>query len=206
MPFLSETLWQRLPRAADDAESIMISPFPETKHYSSWVHPDTEAAMTVPTHPAASSYSQSIEPHANAQLLNEVVHAARSLRKSFNVDKPADFILASRDATAVRLLVDHVKHLQALMRAVQLEIETDVESPPKVRGSDPLRLLFIREYCPLSADDAAERRPVHHFAVYAGTAIGRIRERSRTDPAVREEKRKYLPIIIFFLLFSFWYI
>uniref|UniRef100_A0A8D2J1U5 Valine--tRNA ligase, mitochondrial n=1 Tax=Varanus komodoensis TaxID=61221 RepID=A0A8D2J1U5_VARKO len=67
MPFLSEELWQRLPKISSQAPpSICVARCPNTEHLAHWCHPEEEA---------------------NFLLVQEVIRAVRALRATYQLTK-----------------------------------------------------------------------------------------------------------------------
>eukprot|EP00957_Ditylum_brightwellii_P038278 2894294-Ditylum_brightwellii.AAC.1 len=80
MPFVTEELWQRLPRGEAAPRSIMVSAYPAP--CAAWRDTAAEAAM---------------------ELIEESVHAVRSLRSAYNLPpsaRPEVFFLAAEGAAA----------------------------------------------------------------------------------------------------------
>ncbi len=99
MPFLTEELWQRVPRPASRGVSIALGPYPTREAESAQLDPDTEAWMT---------------------LLQQVISAGRTIRSEHEIDakdRKAELPLRVRSASpevvaflgeqagAIRLLV-----------------------------------------------------------------------------------------------------
>lgn len=62
MPFVTEELWQRLPRRESDTESIMIAPYPD--NLSSWKNENLEREM---------------------DIVQDIVHQINAMRGSYNI-------------------------------------------------------------------------------------------------------------------------
>lgn len=86
MPFVTEELWQRLPRReGDDTTSIMVAEFP--KPVDLWDDEEAEKAMT---------------------FVIDVIHQARSMKSSYNLApsvKPDLYISTKIESQRVRILL-----------------------------------------------------------------------------------------------------
>ncbi|KAJ1461257.1 tRNA synthetases class I-domain-containing protein [Pelagophyceae sp. CCMP2097] len=103
-PFVTEELWQRLPRPAPPLKSIMVSPYPEISN------------ETIP----ASFRNVSVE--AATKVMLDCVSAARALKAQYNLNKPADFLLLCKDAAVAAAVLDHRDDFAALTKAKSFEI------------------------------------------------------------------------------------
>jgi valyl-tRNA synthetase len=97
MPFVTEELWQRVPRPASRKASIAFGPYPTR---------DDERA------------SRDAEADAWMELLQSVVSAARTVRSEHDVDKKADVPVRVRsaDARVVSFLREHAEALRGLVK------------------------------------------------------------------------------------------
>jgi len=101
MPFVTEVLWQELPRGAQDPASIMIARFPTAADG----RPDPEAAR-------------------DAGRLLQTITAVRTLRAEYNVAPSREISLAARtdDPTLAGLLSESAGLLRALARVTDLSV------------------------------------------------------------------------------------
>jgi valyl-tRNA synthetase len=110
MPFVTEELWQRLPRRqGDTTESICIASYPAP--VAEWSNPQAES---------------------DTALVQSVIHAARSLRTSFNLtkQKPALTVFAKL-ASAGETLVTNAEVILFLGACSALEVVDSAEKIPK---------------------------------------------------------------------------
>merc|ERR1712176_1606498 len=112
-PFVTEELWQRLPRTFA-VSSIMVAPYPSEKDVASF---DDQAA------------------EQGTALVLETVTGARSLRAQYGLaNKPAHFhCVFSNDAERASILEGRKDDCSTLMRAASVSIGNNV-SPPKGCG------------------------------------------------------------------------
>jgi len=109
MPFVTEELWQRLPRRPNDTESICIAPYPDAD--IKLISDDLDNRM---------------------KLIQEVVHYGRSLRASYNL-APSIKVCAyvrTRNAESEKILKAQSEHIQTLINA-QFVLFLSNEQPPK---------------------------------------------------------------------------
>lgn len=113
MPFLTEELWQRLPKMDSQAPpSICVARYPSPEHLSHWCHPEEEA---------------------NYILVQEVIRVVRSLRATYQLTKarPAVYLVCS-DPVSSGVYEKYQEPLQTLSLAGSLKILHDCEEskPP----------------------------------------------------------------------------
>jgi valyl-tRNA synthetase len=98
MPFLTEELWQRLPRPATRRPSIAFGPYPT---------PETEAA------------ARDTQVESQMAVLQAVISAARTVRSEHDVDKKADVPLRVRSASTETLafLREHREAIRLLAKS-----------------------------------------------------------------------------------------
>jgi len=110
MPFLTEVLWQQLPRRADAPVSIMTAPF------------------TTP-----SDGKEDPSALRDGQRLMDVIGAIRTIRAEYNVppSKPLQLEIRTDDPAFVALLNDSVPLLSRLARISDLQISTSSADRPK---------------------------------------------------------------------------
>ncbi|XP_043940397.1 valine--tRNA ligase, mitochondrial [Protopterus annectens] len=111
MPYLTEELWQRLPRrTGETAPSICVARFPSTEELVSWHCPEEEV---------------------NFQLVQDVVHVVRSLRADYQLTKahPKLYISCSQESTCHILELYH-DPLQVLSRSRSVRIFMSGEDVP----------------------------------------------------------------------------
>jgi valyl-tRNA synthetase len=109
MPFVTEELWQQLPVALREADSIMLAPWPEP---GGWSYPDEAAAMT---------------------LLQQVIGAARALRARYDVPpaRRAPMTIAAESASDRATLERFADDVARLASASEARI---VDRAPRTEG------------------------------------------------------------------------
>lgn len=109
MPFITEELWQRLPRKKNDLESIVISLYP--------VYSDKFCD------------ERSFNTY---ELVLEITKSVRSLLSEFNIVKDAKVILKSSDPSTVALLSDQKDSITSLIKNFNsLTVVSNDESIPE---------------------------------------------------------------------------
>ncbi|XP_042300201.1 valine--tRNA ligase, mitochondrial-like [Sceloporus undulatus] len=113
MPFLTEELWQRLPkRDSKSPPSICVARYPSKEHLAHWCHPEEEA---------------------NFLLVQEVVRVVRSLRATYQLTKarPAVYLICP-EAVPLSAYKNYWEALQTLSLAGSLRFLPDSEGaqPP----------------------------------------------------------------------------
>jgi len=113
MPFVTEELYQRLPRHVHTKASIMISPYPtsnDTQHY------------------------RNEELEKKVEMILEAVHHARSLRSTSNVSPAAtpQIYLVIHSEDVLNIFKDFVADIAVLVRAseVDLKMKGKDQDPP----------------------------------------------------------------------------
>lgn len=93
MPFLTEELWQRLPRPASASPSVMLAPFPTSPQFLDLDMSALDSQMQVPLFISLVNLDQDkCVSFFNQQLL-AILHATRSLRDSFGIEGLAPFVV-----------------------------------------------------------------------------------------------------------------
>ncbi len=97
MPFVTEELWQRVPRPQSRGVSIALGPYPTKVGEHPSRHLDTEAWM---------------------DLLKEVVSAARTIRSEHDIDKKAEvtMLVRSESGEVLDFLNDQVEGIRLLVK------------------------------------------------------------------------------------------
>jgi valyl-tRNA synthetase len=97
MPFITEELWQRVPRPSAHKASIAFGPFPTKEAERGAFDPEVEAWM---------------------DLLKSVVSAGRSIRSEHDLDKKAEIPLRIRSGSpeVVAFLRDHAEAIRVLLK------------------------------------------------------------------------------------------
>jgi valyl-tRNA synthetase len=115
MPFLTEELWQRLPRPASRRASVAFGPYPT---------PEAESAMR--------------DPAVESQMatLQAVISAARTVRSEHDIDKKAEVPMRLRSASAETLSFLR-EHREAIRLLVKSAGDPVFESPgePREKGT-----------------------------------------------------------------------
>ncbi|XP_062978344.1 valine--tRNA ligase, mitochondrial isoform X2 [Elgaria multicarinata webbii] len=113
MPFLTEELWQRLPKMDSQAPpSICVAKYPDTEHLAHWCHPEEEA---------------------NFLLVQEAIRAVRSLRATYQLTKARPTVyLVCPEAAPCGVYENYQEPLQTLSLAGSLRFLPDSEGaePP----------------------------------------------------------------------------
>ncbi|MFL5458739.1 MAG: class I tRNA ligase family protein, partial [Myxococcales bacterium] len=101
MPFVTEEVWQRLPKAEGQKPSVMISPFPKATDYA--VDPVAEREM---------------------DLVARAIEGARSVRGEVNLppNQPVPIVLLPRDGEVQRTFRDHEHAFKKLANASQVTV------------------------------------------------------------------------------------
>lgn len=111
MPYLTEELWQRLPRrTGETAPSICVARFPSTEELASWHCPEEEV---------------------NFQLVQDVVRVVRSLRADYQLTKsrPKLYVSCSQASTC-HILESYRGPLQVLSRSCSVTVLMSGENVP----------------------------------------------------------------------------
>ncbi|XP_072015193.1 valine--tRNA ligase-like [Amphiura filiformis] len=110
MPFISEELYQRLPRRTGDAPpSICVTPYPETSDHP-W-------------------FDERLEK--DVELAQNVISKARSMRADYNLTKQrADMYLKCSDKDLASTLQNYVAFIQTLSSSGSIHILTNDGQPP----------------------------------------------------------------------------
>jgi valyl-tRNA synthetase len=97
MPFITEELWQRVPRPASRKESLAFGPFPAKDDERGSLDPEAEGWM---------------------ELLQQVVSAGRTIRSEHELDKWAEVPLSIRSANpeVLAFLREHTEAIRLLVR------------------------------------------------------------------------------------------
>ena len=107
MPFITEELWQRVPRPASRPASIALAPYP-----------------------AADDAGRNVAIEEQMETLMAVISGARAERSEWDIDKRAEIALHLACGPAARaMLADHVDALMLLVRAARPQI-ADATSRP----------------------------------------------------------------------------
>ena len=97
MPFITEELWQRVPRPVSRKVSVAFGPFPTAEDERASLDPATDTWM---------------------ELLKEVVSAGRTIRSEHDLDSKAEIPVAIRSASpeVLAFLRGHAESIRALVR------------------------------------------------------------------------------------------
>jgi valyl-tRNA synthetase len=99
MPFITEEVWQSLPRTSASPSSIMITLFPSQD--GSLIDEEAEATMS---------------------LFQDVVVAVRNFRSEFNIGLDAALTVGTPDATSYTRLESQAQEIRTMLRPGSLEI------------------------------------------------------------------------------------
>jgi valyl-tRNA synthetase len=104
MPFITEELWQRVPRPASRKVSVAFGPYPTKDSERGSLDPDVETWM---------------------EVFKAVVSAARTIRSEHDLDKKAEIPLRVRSGSpeALAFLGDHAESLRFLARSAEPTFE-----------------------------------------------------------------------------------
>jgi valyl-tRNA synthetase len=99
MPFVTEELWQRVPRPPSRGASVALAPYPTKVGERAARDLDTEAWM---------------------DLLKEVISAARTIRSEHDIDKKAEvpLLVRSEKTTVLEFLGRHAEAIQLLVKTL----------------------------------------------------------------------------------------
>jgi len=103
MPFITEEIYQRLPRDKDDKESIMISLWPESE-------------------------KEDEEAEKEMNLLMEVIQEVRTIRSEMRIppQKEIDLLLKTSDGKNLNILRENSSYIVNLTKAKELLINKDI--------------------------------------------------------------------------------
>jgi len=112
MPFVTEELYQRLPRRDNTttSESIMISSYPTEEKTNGWKNVEVENEM---------------------KLVTDVVHGIRSIRSTYNVipsKRPVVFVNAKTQQVQTALH-SHASNIKSLSLAGDVQVQLNVQAP-----------------------------------------------------------------------------
>jgi valyl-tRNA synthetase len=102
MPFITEELWQRVPRPPSRKASVAFGPYPTPERERAALDPEVDGWM---------------------ELLKEVVSAARTVRSEHDLDKKADIRIGLRSASA-----DVLAFLREQVEAIRVLVKTKDEA------------------------------------------------------------------------------
>nr|XP_060615304.1 valine--tRNA ligase, mitochondrial-like [Anolis sagrei ordinatus] len=113
MPFLTEELWQRLPKKSSGSPpSICVARYPSKEHLTHWCHPEEET---------------------NFLLVQEVIKVVRNIRATYQLTKarPAVYLMC-QEAVPFGAYKNYQEALQTLSLAGSLRLLPDIEGaePP----------------------------------------------------------------------------
>ncbi|CAN6601249.1 hypothetical protein TRVA0_001S10088 [Trichomonascus vanleenenianus] len=108
MPFVTEELWQRIPRRPNDTTpSIVVAPYPQ--YDESAFNPDAEAAYN---------------------MILDAVAGARSLLSQYGILKDAEIIVQTQDHEAYEIIQKEEKSLLSLVKAASTLKVSKESTPP----------------------------------------------------------------------------
>jgi valyl-tRNA synthetase len=109
MPFITESLWQALPKQEGAGESIMMAPWPQ---------------------PILSDVD--VEAEEEMERVQEIVTAVRTIRAEMNVPPASkiDVVISANSAALVVELQNIADYIALLVRAESIEVGTGLEQPP----------------------------------------------------------------------------
>ncbi|XP_062825661.1 valine--tRNA ligase, mitochondrial isoform X1 [Anolis carolinensis] len=117
MPFLTEELWQRLPKTSRSPPSICVAKYPSKEQLTHWCHPEEEA---------------------NFLLVQEVIKVVRNIRATYQLTKarPTVYVIC-QETVPLGAYKNYQDALQTLSLAGSLRILPDFE------GAEPLASCVI---------------------------------------------------------------
>jgi len=145
MPFITEDIWQRLPRVHGKA-SIMVSPWPEINRRA---------------------VSKSVE--AKMELVINIIQGLRNLRAAWRIDagKHISISIKAKSKKDVDVIKDNMPYLRKLARTENEVIAPDVEKP---KASAACVIKDIEVYVPLKGmidlDEERKRLKKRHDELY----------------------------------------
>lgn len=109
MPFITESLWQALPKQEGAGESIMMAPWPQ---------------------PILSDVD--VEAEEEMERVQEIVTAVRTIRAEMNVPPASKIgVVISANSTALVVELQNIAdYIALLVRAESIEVGTGLEQPP----------------------------------------------------------------------------
>jgi len=176
MPFVTEVLWQELPKRADAPKSIMLAAFPTAADG----RPDENAIK-------------------DAGRLMNIITAIRTIRSEYDVAPSTKINLEVRtaDQTLATLLTDSVHLLKALARVTTLTLPTtDTERPPACATAvieDAELLIPLKDIIDLGAEKirlSKEKAKAEKDIQFAQKKLSNKKFISRAPAAVIEKERQ----------------
>ena len=110
MPFVTEAIWENIPREGEEAPALMVAKWPEPDSLSSWIDEDAERAVG---------------------LLTDVVSAVRSTRARYGISPKQELSVVLRaDAQAGQVLEGLKSQIASMARTAELSIcAADADKP-----------------------------------------------------------------------------
>ncbi len=109
MPFVTEAIWEHLPKAAGEGSVLMVAAWPEPESLSSWIDEEAEAAVS---------------------LLCSVVGAVRSTRARYGISPKQELACVVKPVAAnVEVLKALAPQISSMARVSELSIAADAEKP-----------------------------------------------------------------------------
>jgi len=110
MPFLTEELWQHIHRVSD--KSILEENYPDSQDWNKWIDSEADSKM---------------------QILQDIVHATRSIRSSFSINTPAEIIISLESNTITpQFLLEYKEELAYFCKAPTLLVQIN---SPIIKGA-----------------------------------------------------------------------
>ncbi len=182
MPFITEEIWQRLPKSGGAPESIMIARFPRRRHVDATVHAEFRPLIDVVTKirnvrsemqiPPGRVLPAIVKPASEAQeslLRRELVPLAALARAEVRVDRlatrPPQSALAVSDAGEVYIPLEGVVDLSAERRRLERELGRAEEELARLEAK--LARAEFRERAPAEVVAREEARRAEQLALRA---------------------------------------
>lgn len=126
MPFVTEELWQRLPRRQSDKPSIMISTYPSPSQFDAWRNEKIENEM---------------------KIVEEIVHQLRSIRGAYNIPhkSPTETFINAKDDDSKKLVSSYEVTIKELGTAKSIAFtEENVIKGCSVEIINPSLSVFVQ--------------------------------------------------------------
>ncbi len=168
MPFITEEIWQRLPRRPDDAESIMVAPWPGAVH--GWIDAGAEDDMV---------------------FLQEIVVEVRRFRHEHGItpSRRIDAVVGVQGRFAT-LVSEHAEELKALAGLGTLELGPQPQGWSRIVAGQAEVYLPLGELVDLGAERTRLEREIQEATKLAERAQAKLDNSGFTDGAPAEVVEK----------------
>ena len=109
MPFVTEAIWEHLPKAADEKPALMVAAWPESETLAAWINPEAERAVG---------------------MLCGVVGAVRSTRARYGISPKQELdVVVNAQAENIDVLNELSAQIISLARVGNLTVACGAEKP-----------------------------------------------------------------------------